>query len=336
MSVFAPALGYIWQSAEKYGLNARELFEEAGIDPNLRLDITARVNERQMDDLFWIARQKSRDEAFVFNLAKNLQPSYLGALGLAWLTSASLRKGFERVERYSRLVTDNVEVHLQEQGDEFHVIFQSGRIAYRDPAMRERVRLVVPVKLCRMTYGDSFCPSRIHFQHSEPANVHAYYEYFRCELTFDADVTDLVIPVSVADEPLSGFNPQIVQQMDQLIIDYLAKLDKSDVLGGTRAAILELLPSGEVSLESVAATLNMSARTLTRKLNDEGESFKNLLAKTRQELSEKYILDKSLTLTEISFLLGFSETSSFSRAYKSWTGRSPSSHRNNIFEGAAS
>jgi AraC-like DNA-binding protein len=186
-----------------------------------------------------------------------------------------------------------------------------------------------------MTYGDSFCPSRILFQHSEPANVHAYYEYFRCELAFDADVTKLVMPVSVADEPLPGFNPQIVQQMDQMIIDYLAKLDRNDVLGRARAAILKLLPSGEVSLESVANALNISARTLTRKLNDEGESFKNLLAKTRRDLSEKYIMDKSLTLTEISFLLGFSEASSFSRAYKSWTGRSPSLHRSAIFEGAA-
>jgi AraC-like DNA-binding protein len=143
------------------------------------------------------------------------------------------------------------------------------------------------------------------------------------------------MPVSVADEPLPGFNPQIVQQMDQMIIDYLAKLDRNDVLGRARAAILKLLPSGEVSLESVANALNISARTLTRKLNDEGESFKNLLAKTRRDLSEKYIMDKSLTLTEISFLLGFSEASSFSRAYKSWTGRSPSLHRSAIFEGAA-
>jgi len=76
--------------------------------------------------------------------------------------------------------------------------------------------------------------------------------------------------------------------------------------------------------------LNMSSRNLARKLADEGQSFKGLLTEVRRELAEKYIRDRSLTLTEISFLLGFAEMSSFSRAYKGWSGSSPSAHRQSI------
>ena len=154
-----------------------------------------------------------------------------------------------------------------------------------------------------------------------------YYEFFRCELLFSVETAEIVMPISVADEPLVGFNPQLVQNLDQMIVDYLAKKDQDDIVSRTRAEILNGLPSGTVSLESVADALHMSTRSLIRKLADENESFKNLLASIRKELGEKYVMNKGLSLTEISFLLGFSETSSFSRAYKNWTGMSPRAHR---------
>lgn len=331
MSILAPALGYLWKSAEEFGLDPVALFEEAGIDPKLRLDINARVSENQMDDLIWLAKQKSRDEAFMFHLARNLHPSYMGALGFAWLTSSTLRKAFQRLERYTALIADRVSVTSEEADGELRVYLESSFTECHDPALRERGRLVIPVQMCRMSYGESFCPSRIHFKHEAPSNVNVYYEYFRCELLFGADASTIVLSTDVADEPLPGYNPQIVQHFDQMIVEYLARKNRNDIVGGARALILEQLPSGEATLESIADALNMSPRTLTRKLHDKDVSFKSLVADIRRELSEKYIMDKSLTLTEISFLLGFSEASSFSRAYKSWAGKSPSLHRSEMF-----
>lgn len=332
MSLFAPILGFIWKSATDFGMDAEALLEEAGIDPALRLDINARITEKQFDDLVWAAKQKSHDDAFIFHLVRKMHPSYLGALGYAWLTSASLFKAFERAQRYYRQVTTKTLVHLEEAGDELRVHFQSTARRFHDVALRERVRLVGPVQLCRMSYGDDFIPLRVLFNHSQPPNPHDYYEFFRCELLFDQEETQIVIASEVAHEPLTGFNPQFVQQFDQMMLDYLARRDRNDIAGRTRAAILEELPSGTATLELTAEKLLMTPRTLTRKLHDKGTSFKNLLATTRRELAEKYIMDQSLTLTEISFLLGFSEASSFSRAYRVWTGLSPSAHRNRIFE----
>ena len=327
MSVYAPALSHIWNGAEEFGLNAKELFEETGIDPNLRFDITARVNVRHVDNLLWIANQKSQDDAFAFKLAKHLQPSYLGALGLAWLTSSSLRKAFERLERYVRMVSEELKIRIEDQVEELRVKFDAGSFIYRDLALRERVSQVMVVQLCRMTYGDSFSPTAIHFQHSAPSKVSVYYEFFRCELIFDSESNVLVIPALVADQPLTGFNPQLVQLLDSMIIDYLASLDKDDIIGRTKSEILKQLPSGGISLEGVSTALNFSQRSLERRLKEKNESFKNLLATLRRELSKEYIQDMRLSITEISFLLGFSQSSSFSRAYKSWTGKSPSTHR---------
>jgi AraC-like DNA-binding protein len=330
MSLFAPLLGFIWKQASEFGLDAEALMREAEIDPALRLDINARITEKQFDDLVWLARRESHDEAFIFHLIHSMHPSYLGALGFSWITSSSLRKAFERAQRYYRLVTTRTQVHLEEEGGELMVRFDDSGDNYRDPALRERLRLAAPVQLCRLSYGQSFAPSRAYFRHPAPGNTRDYYEFFRCELSFDQPATCFYLPLELADEPLPGFNPQIVEQFDRLIVDYLAKHDRKDILGRTRAALLEELPSGEVSLERTAEMLTMTPRTLTRRLQEKGHTFKSLLQEIRRELAEKYILDKGLTLTEISFLLGFSEASSFSRAYRGWTGHSPSAHRETL------
>jgi AraC-like DNA-binding protein len=327
MAVFAPALSYFWESAKSFGLDPAELFTEAGIDPKLRLDINARVSSDQYDRLVWTEKQKSGDDAFAFHLVEHIHPSYMGAMGYAWLTSASLRQAFQRMCRYGRFVADEVLIRLEDHGETLHVLPEIESDDVRDPGLRERLRFATVVKLCRMNMGDSFKPARIHFRQTEPPHPAAHYSYFRCELLFDSDSSILVLDSAVADQPLAGFNPQLENLLEQQIVEYLARLDQQDIAGRTKSVIFELLPSGRVSIDEIASNLRMSVRTLRRRLKQAGISFKDLLAETRRELGERYIRDNSLSLTEVAFMLGFSDSSSFSRAYKSWTGQSPSDYR---------
>lgn len=330
MSLFAPSLNYIWKAATDCALDVNRLFEEAGIDPSLRLDVTKRVSAQVFDELLWRAKEQCHDDAFVFTLAAQMHPSYMGALGYAWMTSPTLRKAFERLSRYIDMVFDELDVHLEDHGDAFHVRIESSETGMRDPALRERDKMAIMVQLCRMIYGGGFDPTCVSLTHSRPSNVNAHYAFFHCEVAFDAEATEMVMPRSQADEELVGFNPQLVHKFDEIIIEYLRQRDHGDIVGRIRAVIFEELPSGEISLERCAAMLHMSSRNLARKLVDEGTSFKSLLSEVRRELAEMYIRDRSLTMTDITFLLGFSETSSFSRAYKGWSGSSPNAHRESI------
>ena len=327
MAVFAPVLSFLWESAADFGLDPGELFKEAGIDPGLRLDINARVKSEELDRLVWIADQKSHDAAFAFHLAEHMHPSFLGLFGYAWLTSASLRKGFERLRRYQKLLSDEAFIQLEDHDGTLYVVLDAISSPLQDPDLRERMRLANAVKLCRMNIGESFKPERVHFKQAEPTRPAAYYAYFHCELVFDSASSILVIDSDSADQPLSGANPQLESLLEQQIVEYLAKLNKEDIAGGTKSAIFELLPSGHVSIEDIATKLNMSVRTLRRRLKDAGASYKELLAETRRELGERYIQDSNLSLTEVAFMLGFSDSSSFSRAFKTWTGQTPREYR---------
>jgi AraC-like DNA-binding protein len=327
MAIFAPYLSFIWESIEDLGLSPERLFSEAGIDPSLRLDPNARISADQLDHVVWLAKQESHDDSFPFHLVEHLHPSFLGVMGYAWLTSSTLRKAFERMSRYQKLLADEGFIHLEDTEDFLRVVLDFRSYNLRDPDLREQMRLANAVKLCRMNYGDSFKPDKVFFMQEEPAKAASYYAFFRCELVFGAEMSELLINAETADRPLPGYNPQLEVLLEQQIVEYLAKLNKSDIAGRTKSMIFNQLPSGHVAIEEIAAKLCMSDRTLRRRLKDSGVSFKELLAETRRELGERYIQNSSLSLTEIAFMLGFSDSSSLSRAYKGWTGQSPSEYR---------
>jgi AraC-like DNA-binding protein len=93
------------------------------------------------------------------------------------------------------------------------------------------------------------------------------------------------------------------------------------------SALLELLPSGRTSVEAVCRKLGTSSRTLQRRLSDEGETFQSILNRTREALARHYLKRSELTATEISFLLGYDDPSSFFRAFAAWTGTTPEQAR---------
>ena len=167
----------------------------------------------------------------------------------------------------------------------------------------------------------------VSFKHRGSACSGEYYSFFRCPVEFGAESNLIILPLDVVNKQLTSSNPQLAQINDQVMINYLAKLDKEDIVQQVKAAILDQLPSGNVTEETVAEAVYTSKRSLQRKLNEKGTTFKTILTDVRQDLALKYIHDRKLTLTEISFMLGFSEMSSFSRAFKRWTGESPKEFR---------
>jgi AraC-like DNA-binding protein len=127
--------------------------------------------------------------------------------------------------------------------------------------------------------------------------------------------------------PLSTAHPELARMNDQTVIDYLARFDRENITMQVRSKIIEQLPEGRPSQGDIAVKLNTSLRSLQRRLRDQDTSFKELLSNTQQELALSYIRDSSRSIGEITYLLGFSEPSNFTRAFKRWTGKSPGEYR---------
>jgi len=326
VSVLAPSIGILWQVIESYGLDAHDYFAAEGLDIRWPMEAGTRLPYDAVDRIRARAAAASGDPAFGLRAADFVHPSQLGALGYAFLASPTLRDAFTCLQQYIRVLNDRGRFEVEENDDllvtSITVDQDSENVIVRDDS-----QVAYAVTLCRMNAGREFDPVEVWFRHDEPADTTPYDALFRCPVSFGAERNALAVSRADAERTLPSANPILAQMNERVVIQRLAQLDQEDIPNRARAAIMEQLPSGRVTDESVAEALHMTSRTLHRRLRDADKSFRSLLHDVRRELADQYIQDRSLTLTEITFLLGFSEVSSFSRAYKNWHGIPPSEAR---------
>ncbi|MCG6860334.1 MAG: helix-turn-helix transcriptional regulator [Chromatiaceae bacterium] len=146
-------------------------------------------------------------------------------------------------------------------------------------------------------------------------------------MSFGAPENNVILPAHAVEKNLSGANAVLARMHDQVLNDCLAHLNRDDIVARVRARIIDDLPTGNLSPENVAAALHMGERTLQRRLKELNTSFSRLLEDTRRELALAYLSERRMSLLEISYVLGFADPSSFSRAFKRWTGTAPRKSR---------
>lgn len=328
MSVLAQSVGILWRVIESYGLEPAPFFEAAGVTLTWPVEPGTRMPYEDLDRVRANAAEATGDPAFGLRTAACIHPSYLGALGYAVLASDTLRTAFERIHRYVRVINDQGHFDLEETAQGVWAILFVDQDSLNE-AVRDDGQLALLVGLCRINAGEDFQPLEVRLRRPEPDDRRPWDDFFRCPLHFAADTNAVLVSSADLDETLPSANPVLAQMNERIVVQRLAQLDRDNVTGRVRGAIMEQLPSGDVSDESVADALHMTPRTLHRRLREDGETFRTVLKSVRQDLAEQYLADPTLTLTEITFLLGFSEMSSFSRAYKNWHGQSPSEARRN-------
>jgi len=328
-SFLAAILQMFWHGLKEKGYDQDAIFIRNKIDPaNLR-NTETRIPLPTRDRLFADILKTTGDPCFLLKTTEHWHPSNIGPLGYAWLVSSSLRDALSRLNRYIQTATSTHKFDYKEEADAFNIIIIE---KVTNPPELHIQELVVAILLhmIRVSLHRPFCPTRITFtgDHTD------CFDYFKvtlnCPVVEHADQTLLQLPINVIDEPLAYGNDDMAKLTDQSLVNHLAKLDKKDMVNQVKSHLLLLLSSGDFSEEKIASKLNMSTSKLQRVLAEKETSYRQLLLETREELAEQYLLDRNLSLTEIAFLLGYAEAGSFSRAYKQWTGRTPSETRSSL------
>ena len=323
----------LWALLESRGIDPLPLFRKARIDPASMSNMSSRINRQTRDELYRGAVELVGDPCLGLDFGSFWHPSFMHALGYAWMSSSTLRSALQRLQRFIHIVNRDLEVRLEEndQGLCIEVVTTCEESPRSEPWYADADMSNI-ITMCRANYGQRLNPVSVSFRHPAPDCSGEYFALFRCPVHFDSERTCMLLSRQDVDRRLPGSNPMMSQIHDQEIIRYLARLDKNDIVQKVKNAIIELLPDGRLSDNKVAEALFMSPRNLQRKLEAEGTTFKTLLTEIRRDLALKYIQDAELTLTEISFMLGFSEMSAFSRAFKQWTGSSPRVQRQQLHQ----
>ena len=320
-SYYSPHLEILWKLLKANHVAPAPVFSKYGLKYENIKNPEHRTPLKLIPKLWDDASSAINNPCFGLNAYQFWHPGYLGALGYGWLNSLTLREGFERLSRYIGMLSNSGKIVLQEKGQYYHVILQHEEMGIN--SARSDNALSILMHICRINYVEELNPHKVTFIHKEPACSGEHFAYFKCNVNFKQPFDSLVFPVSVIDTPLPAGNKKLAEINDKIIIRYLKELNHETLAQQVQHIITQKLPSGLVTGEMVAEELSVSHRTLQRKLKEAGTSFKELLEQSRRYLAEKYIAEGKFSVTEITFMLGFGEVSSFSRAYKRWTGKSP-------------
>ncbi|MGD2052795.1 MAG: AraC family transcriptional regulator ligand-binding domain-containing protein [Gammaproteobacteria bacterium] len=326
---FAPATNMLWKYIESCGHDPAPLYRKAGINPALLKKSNARISIAHVDELWRLAAELLDDPCFGVKMAENWHPSYVGALGYAWCASSTLKTAFNRVVRYIHVVSEDLNIKLANTPAGLKVIIDLEKSVFTLPQHHDVV-LSVLMHMCRFNYGDELMPSEVCLAHAQPPCEKTISAYFRIPVVYNAPVSSITLSKYDVEKTLGSGNKELVLLHDEFLMKYLIEIKKGDIVRQIQSVIIENLPSGNVTDNLIARELNLSERSLQRKLKERGTSFRALLDNVRKMAAIQYIKNPVNSMSDIAFLLGFSEQSAFSRAFKKWTGTSPIKYRNSL------
>jgi len=315
----------IAKALEYSGVDSSRILQAVGISQALTNDPMSRLPVATLTRLYRACVEVTCNPCFGLTVARFIHVSNLHALGYALAASTTLMEFCRRLERYFRLASQTGDIVIAVQGDEVSL---QVRLQADISAESEDAFIGFVVLAMRQLYKADFKPLHVAFRHAAPpSGIRPYEVLFRSELSFSQEMPRLIFPRADLEQPLAGACSDLAQLNDNIATTYIARLDKNDVVTAVRQKIIEFLPSGGCSREEVAGVMCMSPTTLQAKLAQRNTNFHDLLDSIRKELALSYVKQLSLSITEITYLLGFSDTSNFTRAFKRWEGVSPSQFR---------
>ena len=308
-----------------FGINVAELLQRLSLPadyldrPDLMIPMETKV------ELLELGARLSGCPHFGLKLAQQQNISAFGTVGLLLQQCATLRDAMETITSSIGQTAQGIEVWLEEDGD---IARLHSRYNFDGPSAHSRQH-------CDNLVASGF--NMIRFLLAEPLQLHAVYlcgpapkapedlapyqALFQCPVYFDCDSNGIAFAASLLERPVAGANPE----MRGLIDRFLKKKQLDNFQEQLLWTITNLLPRGPVTLEKVADSVNMAPRTLQARLRQQGTSFQQLLDRTRVEQVCTYLLEGNLSLTEIAELVGYSQLSALTRAFKRIMGASPRS-----------
>ena len=310
-----------------FGIDRGALLARLGIDPAVVDDPDARLPVATIHAA-WdaiVATVARADGAVV--AAEHYAPGDYGLVGFVVMTSATLDEAFGHFVRYVGLWTD--EPKFWREGAAVRVEY---RHAFADgPGKRIGIEAAFTEILqgARLVSQLRIVPGAVRIAHPAPQDVRAHEAFFGCKVEFAARDNALVFRAEDLARALPRADAQLGAFIRAAANQALARrdVDTGSLLEQTRSIVAEDLARGVPSVEDVARRLAISSRTLRRRLEDLGTSFRELVDATRADLARSYIRDRRMPLAEVAFMLGFSEPSTFHRAFKRWTNVTPAAWR---------
>jgi len=304
------------------GVDTDQLLQSVGVERQVLQDSDARIPVETLAALWKRAYELSGDPHLALRAAEALPFGAYKVVDYMASSAGTIGEAFRKVSEYFPII--NTTARLPIAVGDSSVTFGLEPAPGSPPVTRPYAEYTLAACYLRVrdAVGD-FVPLRVEFSQPEPADTTEHRRIFRAPVRFGAARTQLVLAREVWDQRNAHPNPDLCAMLEEHARRLLAELPSEGIVGEVRRLTTAELKGGRPTLEHVSGLVSMSGRTLQRRLKQEGTSFGELLDWLRRGMAQAYLADEQISISEVSYLLGFSEQSAFQRAFKRWTGSTP-------------
>lgn len=330
--ISVPALLPYLRSAEACGLLRERMLAEAGIPAEVLQDNNARLPGDVLQRLLAYVLPRCADPLFGLHTSHFIQPGSHSVMGYIAMTSNTLAEAVARMPQHEKLVGAMGVSTLEHEPAS---LVMRWNCRFSDPLTRRH--LIENVLASWTSYSrwladaQELSPLCVRFEHAPPADrslLKGYQQSFRCPVYFNQSMSALVVSPQISEYPLRQPDVNLRETLEQHARATLAALkEKHSLADQVRSLLRAMLAAMSPRKEFVADQMGMNLRTLHRKLADEGSSYQQILDDLRAELARRHLQQSALSVEEIARRLGFTESRSFIRYFKGYTGTTPGEFR---------
>jgi AraC-like DNA-binding protein len=331
-TLVAPSAIDLLAYLERLGFHKDVVCRAAKIDIAALSGPDARIPGSWKERLWAEAERLTRDPDLGLHTAESYNPGALGVAGYVILSCATAAQVLDRLSRYASLMNDGLRVRIIAEGDATVVISEAvaGLDNYLERRPREAFEVIaasLSITLSRLV-NRKIAAREITFRHKAPLSTAEHVRIFGLKPGFGAAENRIVFRSSDLEAAVISADPALLATFEQRADALTARLDSYGPLSLRALCVLRAKMKGVVpALQDVASELAMSSRTVQRALRLEGTTYQRLVDETQRDLAVSYLKSSGVSASEVAFLLGFSELSAFSRAFKRWTGSAPAKFR---------
>lgn len=309
----------------EHDLAIEPVLDEAGLTPDDVSDPGNRIAYYQYAVVIEGAARALNEPSLGLQLGQAMNPQDLDLLGYICLNSATFGDVLKNVERYSGVYSEGITRTMVREGDTMAIV-----VDIQDPkamGLAQPVELALSHNQRQMSKLLGFEPTPVACEvvHERLGPAAEYKRVLKGPMRFNAGRNATIVPVALLDEPILTADRRLLDILKRQAEDALPhKRGTGDIRDSVQNVIAGRLASGVPKIEDVARELGMSSRTLGRRLNENGANYRGLLEALRRQLALRYLNDNRHNQAQVAYLLGFTDVSSFSHAFKRWTGSPPS------------
>jgi AraC-like DNA-binding protein len=324
--VRAATLSNYAEVAAQLGLDAGAMLRRAGIDRRAFADPDLWIPAAEVVDLLELSAAASGCETFGLRMAESRQLSDFGAVSLVITHQATLRDALLAVVQYRQMLNPSLMVAVDEHPEV--VIVREELLVSGRGAMRQSHELAIGVlyRLFRTLLGSRWRAQSVNFSHEPPKDRSVHLRLFGPICEFGSDFHGLTCRRDDLDAPNPMADPRLAQYAERFVRT-LPNAEAGSLTTDALKTVHLLLPTGQASIDNVAATLGLNTRTLQRRLEAEGGGFSALMDEARRGLAARYVANEGLPLAQVAGLLGYARQSSFNRWFAEAFGASPTAWR---------